>query len=131
MMTDPVADMLTRIRNAGLARHKEVRCPSSRLNANIARVMSEEGFVGPVRVEPEGAKSTLVIELRYRDNGTILMDGLRRISRPSLRVYVGRREVPKVRAGIGIAVLSTPKGVMCDRDARDQKVGGEVLCEVW
>jgi len=131
MMTDPVGDMLTRIRNAGQARHRQVLCPSSKLKEAVARVLSEEGFVGAVHVEGEASRRSLVIEMRYGDDGHLIIDGLRRVSKPSRRVYVRRQEVPRVRKGLGMAVISTPKGVMCDRDARDSKLGGEVLCEVW
>lgn len=131
MMTDPIADMLTRIRNAGVARHNEVRCPSSRIRAAIAGVLAAEGFLGEVRVDAEGERPELVMHLRYRDDGRLIIDGIRRISRPGRRVYVGADEVPKVRNGLGIAVISTSKGVLCDRDARDARLGGEVLCEVW
>jgi small subunit ribosomal protein S8 len=131
MMTDPIADMLTRIRNAGVARHSEVRCPSSRIRAAIAGVLASEGFLDEVRVDAEGKRPELVMHLRYRDDGRLIIDGIRRVSRPGRRVYVGADEVPKVRNGLGIAVLSTSKGVLCDRDARDARLGGEVLCEVW
>lgn len=131
MMTDPIADMLTRIRNAGQARHIQTRCPSSKLKVAVAKVLSDEGFIGGVEMNPEARHPELVIDLRYRDTGKLMIDGIRRISKPGRRVYVGVEEIPKVRNGLGIAVLSTSKGVMCDRDARAAKVGGEVLCEVW
>ncbi len=131
MMTDPIADMLARIRNAGKARHTETRCPASKLKESIARVLSQEGFVGDVRVEQKSAHPDLVIGIRYRKTGELMIDGLRRISKPGRRVYVSGDEVPKVRNGLGIAVLSTSRGVMCDRDAREKNVGGEWLCEVW
>ena len=131
MMTDPVADMLTRIRNAGRARHAETALPSSKMKLAIARVLKEEGFIDDVNVEAAGGKAQLRIKLRYNDEGQLLIDGLRRVSRPSCRVYVGAEEIPKVRNGLGISVLSTNKGVMSDRIAREQRVGGEILCEVW
>ena len=131
MMTDPIADMLTRIRNAGQARHVQTKCPSSKLKAAIAKVLSAEGFVGDVAFDNEGHHPELVIGIRYRDSGAVMIDGIRRVSKPGRRVYVGAESIPKVRNGMGIAVLSTSKGVMCDRDARAAKVGGEVLCEVW
>jgi small subunit ribosomal protein S8 len=131
MMTDPVADMLTRIRNAGRARHVEAMLPSSRMKLAIARVLKEEGFIDDVEVEAVGGKAQLRIRLRYNREGELLIDGIRRVSRPSCRVYVGATAIPKVRNGLGISVLSTNKGVMSDRIAREQRVGGEILCEVW
>ena len=131
MMTDPIADMLTRIRNAAKARHAETTCPASKLKLAIAQVLKQEGFVAGVRSGEKDGHPAITIELRYNDSGKIVMDGMRRISKPGCRVYVGAKEVPKVRSGMGMAVLSTSKGVLCDRDARAQNVGGEVLCEVW
>ena len=131
MMTDPVADMLTRIRNAGRARHAETALPSSKMKLAIARVLKQEGFIDDVNVEAVGGKAQLRIKLRYNDEGQLLIDGLRRVSRPSCRVYVGAERIPKVRNGLGISVLSTNKGVISDRIAREQRVGGEILCEVW
>jgi small subunit ribosomal protein S8 len=131
MMTDPIGDMLTRIRNAGRVGHAEVKCPSSKLKASVARVLSDEGFVGEVKVETEGGYPTLTLALRYADDGRWMIDRIQRVSRPGRRVYVGVQEVPRVRKGLGMAILSTPSGVMCDRDARATNVGGEVLCEVW
>ena len=131
MVTDPIADMLTRIRNGAQARHAQVRCPSSRLKLGVARVLAQEGFLSEVRLEEEAGRPTLVIELRYDADGAPVIDGIRRVSRPGRRVYVGAREIPKVRNGLGVAVLSTPKGVLADRAAREAKVAGELLCEVW
>jgi len=131
MMTDPIADLLTRIRNAGRARHNKVACPSSQLKLAVARVLSAEGFLGPVKVEARDGHASLVMEVRYNAEGEALIDGIHRVSRPGRRVYVGRSEVPKVRNGLGVAVLSTSKGVLSDREARSAAVGGEVLCEVW
>jgi len=131
MMTDPVADMLTRIRNAGRAGHADTTLPSSRMKLAIARVLKDEGFVDDVQVEAVGGKALLRIELRYGAEGQLLIDGIRRVSRPSCRVYVKTAAIPKVRNGLGISVLSTNKGVMSDRSAREQHVGGEILCEVW
>ena len=131
MMTDPVADMLTRIRNAGTAGAREVRCPSSRLKRSVARVLEEAGYLSEVRVEDDGGKPHLVIGIRFRDDGDPLIEGLRRVSRPSRRIYVGKAGIPKVRNGLGMAVLSTSRGVLSDTGAREAEVGGEVLCEVW
>jgi small subunit ribosomal protein S8 len=131
MMTDPIGDMLTRIRNAGSVKHTQTSCPSSKLKTAIAQVLSAEGFIGAVHTAEEGTKPTLVLDLRYNDSGRSMIDGIRRVSKPGRRVYMGATEVPQVRNGLGMVVLSTSKGVMCDRDARAQNVGGEVICEVW
>ena len=131
MMTDPVADMLTRIRNAGRATHAETTLPSSRMKLAIARVLKDEGFIDEAQVEAAEGKAQLRIRLRYGVEGQLLIDGIRRVSRPSCRVYVKAAGIPKVRNGLGISVLSTNKGVMSDRSAREQHVGGEILCEVW
>ena len=131
MLTDPIGDMLTRIRNAGRARHRDVRCASSKLRLAVARVLQQEGFLGDVRVEPHEGKALLVMEVRYGRDGQALIDGIRRISRPGRRVYVGANEIPKVRNGLGVAVLSTSKGVVSGRAAQEASVGGELLCEVW
>ena len=105
MVTDPIADMLTRIRNGARARHAQVRCPSSKLKLGIARVLAREGFLSEVRVEAESGRPTLVIDLRYDEDGAPVIDGLQRVSRPGRRVYVGVHEIPKVRNGLGVAVL--------------------------
>ena len=130
MMTDPIADMLTRIRNAGRVGHAETRCPASKLKSSVAKVLSDEGFIGGIRSE-DSPFPTLILELRYADEDRPMIDGIKRVSSPSRRVYVGSGEIPRVRNGLGMLVLSTSKGVMCDRDARAAKVGGEVICEVW
>jgi small subunit ribosomal protein S8 len=129
-MTDPVADLLARIRNAGQARHAELICPSSKLKLAVAKVLVEGGFLDAVSVEAQDGKPVLRIRLRYAE-GRSLIDGMRRVSKPSRRVYVDVRHIPRVRRGLGIAVLSTPRGVLSDREAREQQVGGEVVCEVW
>ncbi|MFP6578405.1 MAG: 30S ribosomal protein S8 [Myxococcota bacterium] len=131
MMTDPIGDMLTRIRNAGRVGHPAVRCSASKLKAAVAGVLVVEGFVAGSHTEEADGKPTLVIDLRYRDSGEFMIDGIRRVSRPSCRVYKGSGEIPRVRSGMGMMVVSTSKGVMCDRDARAANLGGEVLCEVW
>ena len=131
MMTDPVGDMLARIRNAGGARHAQVSCPASKLKLAVAQVLSDEGFVGSVSNDGDDKKPTMTIDLRYQDDGKLMIEGMRRVSKPGRRIYVGAGDVKQVRAGLGMAILSTSKGVICDRDARDQKVGGEVICEVW
>jgi small subunit ribosomal protein S8 len=131
MMTDPIGDMLTRIRNAGTARHDTTTCPASRQKLAVAKVLRESGFVGDVRVEAREGHAHMVIEIRYDDRGRALIDGIQRVSRPGRRVYVGKDEIPKVRHGLGVAVMSTSKGICSDATAREQSVGGEVICEVW
>jgi small subunit ribosomal protein S8 len=131
MMTDPIGDMLTRIRNAGAARHARTTCPSSRQKLAVARVLQDAGFLGSVAVEAREGHPVMVIDLRYDDSGHALIDGIRRVSKPGRRVYVGKSEVPQVRRGLGVAVLSTSKGILSDQQARSEQVGGEVLCEVW
>ena len=131
MMTDPVGDMLTRIRNAGRAKLHETSCAASKLKMAVARVLSEEGFVGEVSSHKGESHDLMTIAMRYRDDGRMMVDRIQRASKPGRRVYVGANEIPLVRKGLGMVILSTPKGVMCDRDAREAKIGGEVICEVW
>jgi len=131
MLTDPIADMLTRIRNAGQARHADTFVPASKLKLAVATVLKEQGYVANVQQETREGHPVLRVSIRYNDSGLPLIDGLKRISRPGRRVYVGSSELPKVRSGLCIAVLSTSKGVMTDQAAREASVGGEFLCEVW
>jgi small subunit ribosomal protein S8 len=131
MLTDPIGDLLTRIRNAGAARHLSASCPSSRQKLALARVLYEAGFLADVSVEARDGHPVLVLGIRYDDRGRSLIDGMRRVSRPGRRVYVKRDAIPRVRRGLGIAVISTSRGLLSDRQAREQKVGGELLCEVW
>ena len=131
MMTDPIADMLTRIRNAALARHERAEMPHSKLKEHIASVLKGEGYIDDVRTsEGEGPK-TLVLVLRYGRDRQSAIDGVRRVSAPGRRVYVRHDRIPRVRSGMGVSILSTSRGVMTDKEARKQKVGGELLCEVW
>jgi small subunit ribosomal protein S8 len=131
MMTDPIADMLTRIRNAALARHDRVEMPYSGLKEQVARVLKGEGYVDDVRSsEGEGAR-TLTVVLRYGRDRQSAIDGISRVSAPGRRVYVRHDRIPRVRSGMGISILSTSRGVMTDKEARKQRVGGELLCEVW
>ena len=131
MMTDPISDMLTRIRNAGMAQHSQTACPFSKQKLAIAKVLEEEGFLGEVRVEPRDGHPVLVMTVRYDEDGRRLIDGIKRVSRPGRRVYVSARDVPKIRNGLGVSVISTSKGILSDRSARESSVGGEVVCEVW
>jgi len=131
MMTDPIADMLSRIRNAGRARHAKVQFPASRLKRAVLAVLEEEGYVKDVVEGEQDGHPVIALSILYKDDGGTLIEGIQRVSRPGRRVYVGGDAIPKVRNGIGRAVLSTPKGVISDSRARELVVGGEVLCEVW
>ena len=130
-MTDPIADMLTRIRNAQRASHESVDIPSSKVKINIAKVLKAEGFIKNFRVMPDGKQGILRIFLKYDDQGRPVIEGLKRISKPSRRVYAGYDEIPKALNGYGISIVSTSKGIMTDKKARKMKVGGEILCSVW
>ena len=131
MMTDPIGDLLTRIRNANNARKASVDIPWSRPKEEIARVLVDEGYLGAVTVVDGTPRNVLHIDLRYDGQRRPVITGVRRVSRPSLRVYVGVKDIPEVRRGLGVNVLSTPKGVLVDRNARRENVGGEVICTVW
>ncbi len=129
---DTIADMLTRIRNANLARHQTTKVPSTKMTRNIARVLKDEGFIDDFEAAGEGIEMHLVVSLKYKGkNRQPIVRELKRISKPGLRVYKNRKELPKVLGGIGIAIVSTSRGIMTDRDARRQGVGGEVLCYVY
>ncbi len=128
-MTDPIADLLTRIRNAQMARKTEVSVSSSKLKTAVVKVLKDEGYVAGFQVTNDGAKQTLNIELKYFD-GRPVIDRLERVSRPGLRIYRGKAELPKIQGGLGTAIVSTPKGVMTDKQARARGQGGEVLCIV-
>lgn len=131
MMTDPIADMLTRIRNGNKANHKKITVPSSNEKKAIAQILLDEGFITGFNVEEDNKQGILTIDLKYTENGEKVISGLRRISKPGLRVYVKANEVPKVLDGLGTAIISTSKGLMTDRAARKENVGGEVICYVW
>ena len=130
-MTDPVADLLTRLRNASRERHEKVELPASRLKANIVRVLKEEGYIKNFRLQREDGFPTIKVFLKYTDEGSAVIQGIKRISRPGLRRYVGYENMPRPLSGAGVAIISTSKGVMTGQKARIQKVGGEILCEVW
>ncbi len=130
-LTDPVADMLTRIRNACKARHKTVDIPSSKMKESIAGLLQREGYIHDYEVLPDNKQNVLRVRLKYLDDKNNAIEGIRRISKPSIRVYVNRNEVRPVRKYMGIAILSTNHGILTDREARAKGVGGEVLCEVW
>jgi small subunit ribosomal protein S8 len=131
-MTDPIADLLTRIRNAIMARQSDVVSPSSKLKVRLAEVLKEEGFIAGYDVRDNfDGHPEMVVRLRWAQPGLNAITGLRRRSRPGQRVYVGHEGIPKIRSGLGIAILSTSRGLMTDRAARKAGVGGELLCEVW
>jgi small subunit ribosomal protein S8 len=134
VLTDPIADMLTRVRNGGHARRVSVTMPESRIRREIARVLKENGYIEDFASDADPKRPTLTIRLRYHDgrrSGIPIIERIERVSRPGRRVYVGHREVPMVRSGIGMAILSTPRGVLTDKQAREAHLGGEVLARVW
>ena len=130
-MTDPVADMLTRIRNAMKAAHELVTIPSSKLKINLANVLKSEGYIKNLRIISDGRHRYIRVFLKFDKNGVPVIEGLKRISKPSCRVYAGYNEIPEVLNGYGVNIVSTSKGIMTDREAREQKAGGEILCAVW
>ncbi|KYC41302.1 30S ribosomal protein S8 [Scytonema hofmannii PCC 7110] len=131
-VNDTIADMLTRIRNANMARHQTTHVPSTKMTRNIAKVLREEGFISDFEEVGEGVKRELTISLKYKGkNRQPLITSLKRVSKPGLRVYSNKKELPRVLGGIGIAIISTSSGIMTDREARRQNLGGEVLCYVW
>ncbi|HEV2495767.1 MAG TPA: 30S ribosomal protein S8 [Terriglobia bacterium] len=129
-MTDPVADMLARIRNGLTARHSRVEMPSSKLKVEIARILKEEGYIGNYKVSEEGKKKTLRIVLRYGADGESVISSLERVSKPGRRVYASASHIPRVLGGLGVSILTTPRGVMTGKSARKTGVGGEVLCSI-
>lgn len=131
VMSDPIADMLTRIRNANLVRHETVEVPASKLKREIAEILKREGFIRDAEYIEDSKQGIIRLFLKYGSNNERVISGLKRISKPGLRVYTKSSEVPKVLGGLGIAILSTSKGVMTDKEARNTKSGGEVLCYVW
>lgn len=130
-MTDPIADFLTRVRNGQMARHEKVTLPWSKAKEALARALVGEGYLREVVVGGEATKRTLTVLLAYTSSGDPVINGVRRVSRPGLRVYTGATEIPAVRNGFGVSVLSTPGGIMGNREAVRRNVGGELLCEVW
>jgi small subunit ribosomal protein S8 len=131
MVTDPIADMLARLRNANLARHEHVRIPSSKLKVEIARLLHDEGYVEGYAVERDGAFEVLVVTLKYADDRQRVISGIKRISKPGRRIYAKSDRLPKVLGGMGTAIMSTPEGVITSRQAAERGIGGEVLCFVW
>lgn len=131
MVNDPIADMLTRIRNAGLVQHSQVVIPASKIKAGIAKILTDEGFIQSYNVTDERPQPNLVLKLKYSGKGVPVINGLERVSRPGRRVYSSAQDIPWVRSGLGINIVSTPQGLMTGRKARRAKVGGEILCNVW
>jgi small subunit ribosomal protein S8 len=131
LMTDPIADLLTRIRNAIQAGHQSVAIPHARLKVEIVRILQEEGFVESYKVDHGTAQGSITVMPRYDAASRGVLRGIRRVSKPSRRFYVGKDDIPRVRNGLGVAILTTPKGVLTDKQARNAGVGGEVLCYVW
>ena len=131
-MSDPVADMLTRIRNAGMVRFDTVNMPLSKIKVGVAKVLKDEGYINDYHIkENDSVQGSLKIDLKYGPNDEKVITGLRRVSKPGLRIYVKADNIPKVLSGLGIAILSTSQGVIADREARKLGLGGEVLCEIW
>ncbi|MEW6523263.1 MAG: 30S ribosomal protein S8 [Bacillota bacterium] len=130
-MTDPVADMLTRIRNATMARHERVEIPGSKMKKAVAQILKEEGFIRDFEWVDDEYQGRIRVYLKYGPNRTKVISGLKRISKPGLRVYASKEQIPRVLGGLGIAIISTSKGIMTDRQARAAGVGGEVLCYIW
>ena len=131
MRTDPIADMLTRIRNANQALHEETKMPSSKLKEEVARILAAEGFVDSYKVEDARVGKALTVRLRYGADRSRVIKGIRRISSPGHRVYKGAIDIRRVRGGIGVSIVSTSQGLLTDREARKRNIGGEILCEVW
>ena len=130
-ITDAIADMLTRIRNANSAKHDSVKVPASNMKKAIAQILVDEGYIKGFTVEEDGKQGIMEVQLKYGPNKSQVITGLRRVSKPGLRIYTNVEDMPKVMNGLGIAILSTPKGIMTDKDARKANVGGEVLAFVW
>jgi small subunit ribosomal protein S8 len=131
MTSDPIADMLTRVRNAITARHPKVDVPASKLKAEIARILKEEGYIANFKVAEEGVKRVIKIYLKYGPNNSPVITQIERVSRPGCRVYVGQDDIPRVQGGLGINILTTPRGVMTGKHARKEGIGGELLCQIW
>lgn len=131
MMTDPIADMLTRIRNANNAKHKSVEIPASKVKKDVAQILLDEGFIDGFNVTEDDKQGIITLDLKYGPEEERVISGIKRISKPGLRVYVKSNELPKVLGGLGIAVISTSKGVVTDKVARKEGIGGEVICYVW
>jgi small subunit ribosomal protein S8 len=131
MLTDPIADMLTRIRNAAMIRHEKVDVPASRLKLEIAKILKEEGFIRAYKILKDKKQGVLRITLKYTVDNAPIISGIKRISKPGRRVYAGKDEIPSVMGGVGVSILSTSRGIFVDKTCKREKVGGEILCYVW
>jgi small subunit ribosomal protein S8 len=131
MMTDPIADMLTRIRNANKAKFEKVEIPSSKIKVSIARILKEEGYIKNYAVVADTKQGVLQIAMKYEGKGASIISEIKRVSKPSCRMYVDKDTIPMIRSGLGLAILSTSKGIISDKEARRQQVGGEVICTFW
>ena len=130
-ITDPIADMLTRIRNANASKHESVEIPASNMKKQIAQILVDEGYIKSYNIIDDGKQGIIKVLLKYGPNKSLVIRGIKRVSKPGLRIYVGSEEIPKVMRGLGVAIVSTSNGVMTDREARKANVGGEVLAFVW
>ena len=130
-ITDPIADMLTRIRNANTARHESVDIPASNMKKAICQILLDEGYIKEMKVEDDGLQGNIVVTLKYGEGKQKIIQGIKRVSKPGLRIYAASQDIPKVRNGLGIAIVSTSRGIMTDKAARKENVGGEVLAFVW
>ena len=130
-MTDPIADMLTRIRNANASKHESVEIPASNMKKQIAQILVDEGYIKSYNIIDDGKQGIIKVLLKYGPNKSLVIRGIKRVSKPGLRIYVGSEEIPKVMRGLGVAIVSTSKGIMTDKAARKANVGGEVLAFVW
>jgi len=130
-MSNPIADMLTRIRNAQAVKHPTVRIPYSKFKFNLAKLLEREGWIGEVSVQGRKVRKSILINLKYDEKGEPIIHELKQISRPGQRIYLGKKEIKPVKQGYGIGIISTPKGLLTDKEARQKGVGGEMICEVW
>ncbi len=131
MLTDPIADMLTRVRNAVMIRTEKVDIPASKMKVEIAKIMKEEGFIKSYKIIKDKKQGVLRVSLKYTPENESVLTGLKRVSKPGRRVYVGKSEIPRVMGGVGVAILTTPKGILTDKECHRDGVGGEVLCYIW
>ena len=131
-MNDPIADLMTRIRNAGLAQHESTRVPMSKVKIRVVEILKEEGFIEDFSTDDgDGIHKEIIVHLRYKDDNKLAINKMRKMSTPGRRMYMGAKDIPKVKNGLGVSIVSTSKGIITDRDARRLNVGGEVLCEIW
>ncbi|MBN2344685.1 MAG: 30S ribosomal protein S8 [Deltaproteobacteria bacterium] len=130
-MLDPVADLMTRIRNAGMARHSSTRIPHSKMKERIGNILKEEGYIADIEVAGEVPKKEIIVHLKYGDNHKLAINSMKRVSKSGCRTYAGAKDIPLINQGLGVSIISTSKGIITDKEARRLNVGGEVLCEIW